>query len=477
MSGFQPWVTCLLTGMLIRHLEDRYPQTARRVDYREILSAVDIAQDILDPHAFLTDPNNWVPSAVLRELIRSCEWATGEKDFPYFAARAYYAAARCRPPTLLETIAGLLGDARLVLSSVGHWASGYTNYLTMQAFERPGESQTLYILSRFRPPMEPLTGNTRLVQGNIEGIVLLDPRVTSVASEEQFSQVRLEALVAEFGDKYTMRSDARRTRVVEQRTGKVIAVAESVVLRSEHVPDLPSSWPPSSVGEEQWVVRPDQEGNLSILTADVTTRSPSSTASQPIDPAGAWRIKRGGLLTKDGLSFQLKEGAIYGAPYSRYRVHWQTGDDPLTHLASGPYGSSPDADKTLAYQLFDHLKHLQETQRRSLSPVIRNIELTQENIELKYELSAQQETGVAIGKSETMRNVLSLMRTVAPSDATILITGETETGKEWAARLIHRLSRRKDRRFVAINCGAVPEPLLESELFGHERGAFTGAVA
>lgn len=477
MSGLQPWVTCLLSGMLIRHLEDRYPEAARRVDYRKILGAVEVVQDIPDPRAFLTDPNNWVPSAVLGELIRCCEWATGEKDFSYLAARAYYLAAHCRPPTLLETIARLLNNVELVLSSASHWASGYTNYLAMQAFARPNEPQTLYLLSQFRTPVDPLIGNTRLVQGNIEGIATLDPRVTAVSSEEQFSQVRLAALVAEFGDKYVLRSRAQQTTVVERGTGKVIAAAKSVTLWSEQVPCSPSSLPTSSVGEEQWVVRPDPAYGLTVLASDLMTPSPGSEAGQPMNPVEALRIERGGILTKDGLSFTLREGAIYGAPYSRYRVQWQTADLPTEYPASATSGIPISADKTLAYLLFDHLKRLQETQRRSLSLVIRNVELAQENIELKQELSAQQETGGLIGKSEALRKVLSLIRTVAASDATVLITGETGTGKELAARLIHQLSRRKDRPFVAVNCGAVPETLLESELFGHERGAFTGAVA
>ncbi|HIE19890.1 MAG TPA: sigma-54-dependent Fis family transcriptional regulator, partial [Rhodospirillales bacterium] len=76
-----------------------------------------------------------------------------------------------------------------------------------------------------------------------------------------------------------------------------------------------------------------------------------------------------------------------------------------------------------------------------------------------------------------MAEVLKLAAQVALSDATILITGASGTGKELVARLVHAKSGRKGGKFIAINCAAIPENLLESELFGHEKGAFTGAVA
>src|SRR5262249_41217621 len=80
-----------------------------------------------------------------------------------------------------------------------------------------------------------------------------------------------------------------------------------------------------------------------------------------------------------------------------------------------------------------------------------------------------------VGRSEALRQVLQLVEMVAPSDSTVLLLGETGTGKELIARAIHERSQRHKKSFVTLNCAAIPSQLFESELFGHERGAFTGA--
>jgi len=102
--------------------------------------------------------------------------------------------------------------------------------------------------------------------------------------------------------------------------------------------------------------------------------------------------------------------------------------------------------------------------------------LRQENIELKKALEKRYSFSGIIGKSKPMQEVFNLIEKVAGSRVNVLITGESGTGKELVARAVHYLSERKSRAFMPINCGAIPENLLESELFGHEKGSFTGAT-
>ncbi len=99
-----------------------------------------------------------------------------------------------------------------------------------------------------------------------------------------------------------------------------------------------------------------------------------------------------------------------------------------------------------------------------------------ENLYLRQELEGRLNFGEIIGESPKMKELYATVQKVAPTDATVLIYGESGTGKELVARAIHRASRRRDRPFVRVHCGALAEGVLESELFGHERGAFTGAL-
>jgi DNA-binding NtrC family response regulator len=108
--------------------------------------------------------------------------------------------------------------------------------------------------------------------------------------------------------------------------------------------------------------------------------------------------------------------------------------------------------------------------------VLEGLNLRRENRRLRAKLGSDSVEPIVVGQSEETRKLLELIRRIAPSDSTVLVTGESGTGKELVAQVIHHYSERANGEFVSINCAALPDTLLESELFGHTRGSFTGAI-
>ena len=194
-----------------------------------------------------------------------------------------------------------------------------------------------------------------------------------------------------------------------------------------------------------------------------TDSSRSSELIQSIDPSVV--IDSDSLLSDDSF-------AVLRAVKARHS------NIPVILLAEG--GSVELAMRAIqdegAYHFFE--KPVDESKLRVV--LDRAIELTtarRENELLRRQLQDHGTFGELVGNSPAMREIYALIEQVAPSSASVLITGESGTGKELVARTLHRLSPRRNAPFIGINCSAVPESLMESELFGHEKGAFTGAAS
>jgi len=150
--------------------------------------------------------------------------------------------------------------------------------------------------------------------------------------------------------------------------------------------------------------------------------------------------------------------------------------DCILILITG-HGSIEGAVAAIKLGVFDYitkpirLKHLEITIEKALKV----LSLKRENTKLKQQLQIYRENKEIVGNSKPITQIKNLIQRIAPTDATVLITGESGTGKELVAKSVHNQSHRKDKPFIAIDCGAIPENLLEDELFGHVKGAFTDA--
>ncbi len=143
------------------------------------------------------------------------------------------------------------------------------------------------------------------------------------------------------------------------------------------------------------------------------------------------------------------------------------------------YGSEKIAVEAMKSGAYDYLPKPFEVDelRLVVEKALDHLELAEENVRLKRQLTSEGQFGAMIGSSPSMRQLFELADRVAAADVTVLVQGESGTGKELLAREIHRRSNRGSKPFVALNCAAVPENLIESELFGYDKGAFTGATA
>lgn len=184
------------------------------------------------------------------------------------------------------------------------------------------------------------------------------------------------------------------------------------------------------------------------------------------------------LLEKD--SFDLVITDLKMEPMSGlgllHRVKQMTRDvEVIVVTAFGTIELAVDAMKLKAFDFITKPFQLEEILLRVRNALDKR-RLTLENIRLQQEIEREYSFAGIIGQSKKMQELFAVIRSLAETDVSVLIQGETGTGKELIAKAIHYNSQRKDKRFLAVNCGALASTLLESELFGHEKGAFTGAV-
>jgi transcriptional regulator with PAS, ATPase and Fis domain len=459
MEEKSPWITCYLTDMLLSYVRDHLGREAQ-IDYAALFRGIEGFDTPANPKSFLTDAANWIPLSVLRELQLQCEMISGRKDIGYLAGKDYFTAGKRQLSSLFEVIVQVLNDVRSALIFANIWGASQTNYLKLQSFEKQGPDGGLYMLAQFDDNARPAIGAINLLKGFCEGFPRLYPFIEEVQCIEEISQLRLEDIIKEF-PQYLAKNEKDGISVQVRSSKEIIVEARRVLLNSETVP-LPQEFAQFS---EAAVLVP-RLGQIEVLTKPTRPRETSIESNA----SSAYQITRPGVLSHGPLTYAVQEGEIFGAPYSRFRVI----------VKENPVGNkeipAEELRKEVSKLLFEHLKQAKQAHTRIAQISDEKRRLTAENIRLRREVEREYGFAGLIGQSKPMQDLFALIRAVADTDVSVVILGETGTGKELVARAIHYNSARKNRRFVAVNCGALSLSLLESELFGHEKGAFTGAV-
>jgi len=460
MEEKQPWTTCLFTDVLLSHLDETVGPN-KLVDYRGLFQGLEGIEIPANPESFFRDVTNWVPLSALRELMLQCERISGKRDFSYHAGRAYFTAGKRELPSLFEIIVRVLNDVRSVLICANLWGAVQTNYLRLQSFETRGESPGLYLLAQFDDSGGATVRSMQLLRGICEGFSRLYPFIEEVQCVDEISQLRIEDIVREFPD-FVLGAEEDRLFVRHGSSSELIAEARKVPLKVDLVPlskefifNMPTE-----------VIVPQKANHIKVLTNYEET-DPEKQAEAP----SAYKVIKPGVLIQDTLSHTFEKEQIYDVPYSRLRFVLREKQKEERKM------SVEEVRQEISRLLFEHLKQMKHAHTRVIQGNVEKRRLTLENIRLRKEIEREHSFAGIVGQSEKIKDLLSLVRSAAATDVTILIQGETGTGKELIARAIHYNSPRKASRFVAINCGALSETLLESELFGHEKGAFTGATA
>ncbi len=202
-----------------------------------------------------------------------------------------------------------------------------------------------------------------------------------------------------------------------------------------------------------------EDEGYQVFTADNAERGLEIALNQEID-----------VVVTD-MKMPLMDGMVF-----LERLHRMKPDLPIIMMTA--YGTIEKAVEAMKKGAFDYICKPFENEEFKIiiQKAIEHFRLLKQNKEMTQELIGRYSFHNIVGRSAVMQKVFYIIEKVAPSKSTVLITGESGTGKELIAKAIHYNSPRFDKPFVSVNCGALPETLLESELFGHEKGAFTGAI-